>query len=103
MQLLLQAEDKMLQKWIEKSYDKHMSPKAQNEILQIMALKVLRGIASDIAESGYYNIMADASNIEQLVICMHWVDKEMTICEEYIGLMPVTQTNADKCSFASKM
>ena len=37
-----------------------------------MALKVLRGIASDIAESGYYSIMADettdASNIEQLVI-----------------------------------
>ena len=39
-----------------------------------MALKVLCGIASDIAESGYYSIMADessdASNIEQLVICI---------------------------------
>ena len=49
-----------------------MSPNAQNEILQIMALKVLCGIASDIAESGYYSIMADEStkesNIEQLVI-----------------------------------
>ena len=42
-----------------KSYDMHMSPNAQNEILQIMALKVLCGIASDIAESGYYRIMAD--------------------------------------------
>ena len=79
-----------------------MSPKAQNEILQIMALKVLRGIASDMAESGYYSIMADestdastdASNIEQLVICICWVDKEMTVCKEYIGLMPVAQTNA---------
>ena len=39
--------------------------------------------------------MADASNIEGLVICIHWVDKEMTVCEEYIGLMPVTQTEAD--------
>ena len=60
--------------WIEKSYDKHMSLNAQNEILQIMALKVLRGIASDIAESGYFSIMADestdASNFEQLVICI---------------------------------
>ena len=37
----------------------------------------------------------DASNIEQLVICICWVDKEMTVCEEYIGLMPVTQINAD--------
>ena len=37
-----------------------------------MAIKVLQGISSDIAESGYYSIMADestgASNIEQLVI-----------------------------------
>ena len=68
-----------------------------------MALKVLRGRASDIAESGYYTSMADetsdASNIEQLVICI-WVDKEMLIYEEYIGLMPVAQTNADTILFA---
>ena len=53
-----------------------MSPNAQNEMLQIiMALNVPCGIASDIAESGYYNIMADeftdASNIEQLVISIY--------------------------------
>ena len=81
-----------------KNLNKHMSPNAKNEILEIMALKVLRGTASDIAESGYYTSMADetsdASNIEQLVICI-WVDKEMIVCEEYIGLMPVAQTNAD--------
>ena len=39
--------------------------------------------------------LADANNIEQLVICTRWEDKEMTVCEEYIGLMPVAQTNAD--------
>ena len=46
--------DEVLQKWIEKSYDKHIGPNAQNEILQIIALKLLRGIASDIAISEYY-------------------------------------------------
>ena len=50
------------------------------------------------AESGYYCITADesidASNIEQLVICIHWVDKEMTVHDNYICLMPVAQTNA---------
>ena len=39
-------------------------------------MKVLHGIANNIAESGYYSIMADestdASNIEQLVICICW-------------------------------
>ena len=51
------------------------------------------------AESGYYCITADesidASNIEQLVICIHWVDKEMTVHDDHIVLMPVAQTNAD--------
>ena len=37
----------------------------------------------------------DVRNIEQLVICILLVDKEITVCKEYIGLMPVTQTNAD--------
>ena len=63
-----------------------------------LTLKVLCGIASDIAESGYYSIMADdstdTSNIEQLVICIFWVDK-MALCEEHIGLMPVAQLNTD--------
>ena len=57
------------------------------------------GEASDIAESGYYSIMADestdASNIEQPVICIHWVDNKMKVCEKYTGLTPVAQTNAD--------
>ena len=51
------------------------------------------------AESGYYNVMADEStgarNIEQLVICIYWMDKEMTVWEECIGLTPVAQINAD--------
>ena len=76
-----------------------MTLNAQNEVLQIMAPKVLRSIASDITESGYCSTMADestdVSNIEQLVICMLWMDKEITVCEEYIDLKPVTQTNAD--------
>ena len=80
-----------------KSYDKHVSPNGQNEILHIIALKVLCGIVSDIAKSGHYSIMADestgASNTEQLVICICWVDNEMTVCEEYGRIVP--QTNAD--------
>ena len=58
---------------------------------------MLHSIASDIAESGYYSIMddksTDASNIEQLVVIyICWVDEEKTVCEEYIALIPVTQT-----------
>ena len=44
----------------------------------------------------------DVSNIKQLLICICWVDKEMTVCEEYICLMPVAQTNADTIAFCIK-
>ena len=95
----------MLQKWIDKSYDKHKSPNAQNEILQINALQSLQGIASDIAESGYYNIMADesidASNIGQFEICICWVEKR--VCEEYISLMQLLRQMMIQLWFASNM
>jgi len=95
---------KRFKKWIENSYNKHISSDAQNEILQIMALKVLCGIASHIAESGYYSIMAgegtDASSMEQLVICIRWVDKEMTVHEDYIGLVTVAQKMQIQLYFA---
>ena len=34
-------------------------------------------------------------NNEQLVICIHWVDKERKVCQEYTGMLPVALTNAD--------
>ena len=102
---LLSADDyEILPKLIEKSYNKHMSLNAQNEIQQIMDLDMLRGIASGIAETGHYSIMADEStdvnNIDMLVICIHWLDKEITICEEYIGLIPVARIMQILLSFA---
>ena len=40
--LLRAKDDPALQKWIEKSYDRHMTPKAQNEILKLLTLRLLR-------------------------------------------------------------
>ena len=45
----------------------------------------------------------DASNIEQLKFAyVRWTGR-LSVREEYIGLMPVAQTNADTIVFASKM
>ena len=47
--VLLQVKHNLaLQKWIEKSYDCHMTTKAQNEILKLLTLRLLRKIAADI-------------------------------------------------------
>ena len=88
--LYLRAEDDPdLYKWIEKKYDKHISHHGQKEILEIMALKLLRGIASDIREADFFSIMADESsdvtNKEQLTLCIRWVDENLAIHEDYIG------------------
>ena len=42
---------------------------------------------------------SDASNIEQFVICICWLDKKKSVCEKYVGLMPVALTNADTIVF----
>ena len=55
-------------------------------------------MAADIRESKCYSILADeasdASNVEQLVLCLRWVTKDLIVEEDYIGLMPLDKANA---------
>ena len=38
---------------------------------------------------------ADVANIEQLVICIRWVDEQLNAHEEFIGLHPIPDTTAN--------
>ena len=38
---------------------------------------------------------SDSSNKEQLVICIRWVDTELEVHEDFIGLYEVDKTDAD--------
>ena len=96
----------MLLKWINKTYDRHITPKAQNEILKLLALKLLRKIATDIRSSGCYSILADeatdVSNTQQLVICIRWVTEGLIVEEDFIGLMALNKASAQKIAAAIK-
>ena len=76
-----------------KKANKYLSAVIQNELLQIMALVVLRKSASRISCSSFYSIMADEctdiSNKEQLVLCFRWVDEDLTVYEDFVGLYQV--------------
>ncbi|XP_048731003.1 uncharacterized protein LOC125648123 isoform X3 [Ostrea edulis] len=48
--------DPSILKWLEKKQDKFTSADIQNEMLQVMALKILRDVASNIRENGYFSI-----------------------------------------------
>lgn len=67
-------------------------------MLKIMAHKILRDIAQQISGK-WYTIMVDEttdlSNIEQMVLCLRYVDDNLDVNEEVIGLHSLESTSAD--------
>jgi len=70
-------DDSHLLDWMRNKANKYTSASIQNEMLHVMALKVLREVSACIRPSTFFTIMADettdASNREQVVICIRWV------------------------------
>ena len=70
----------------------------QNEILRIMALSILRDISSELAGK-WFTIMidetTDVSNAEQMVFCLRYVDANLEVHEQFIGLYNLERTNAE--------
>lgn len=68
---------------------KYTSPDIQNEILSIMALKVLREIVCQL-QSSVHTVMIDETtdilNTEQVVLVFRWVDNALSVHEEFVGL-----------------
>ena len=91
-------DDPRITEWLHKRSDKYTSPAIQNEILKIMALKIVCKIAVSLQGSDFFTIMADkttdASNKEQVVICMRWVDNDFEAHEEFIGMHVVDSIDA---------
>ena len=59
-------------------------------MMQIMALRVLGGVAENIQTVDLYSIMCDEAtdfkNVSELVVCLRWVDDELETHDEFIGL-----------------
>ena len=91
-------DDPQITEWLHKRSVKYTSPAIQNEILKIMALKIIRKIAVSLQGSDFFTIMAgetsDASNKEQVVICIRWVDNDFEAHEEFIGMHVVDSIDA---------
>ena len=78
---------------------KYTDHNIHNELLQIMTLNHLRRIAAMITEAGYFALEADevtdASNLEQVIVCLRWVDAQFEPHEDFIGLHHVLDITAD--------
>ena len=84
--------------WLNRRTDKYTFPMIQNEMLEVLALGVLREISENIQNAKFFTIMADepadVSIKEQLVVCIRWVDDKFVIHEDFIGMLPLPRTTA---------
>ena len=84
------------QQWV--SEGKYQSPEVVNELVEIMAHKVLRSLLSDIMSQQWFALLADEtrdiSNREQLVICLRYVTETNEVCEEVVGLQQLKNTTS---------
>ena len=76
-----------------------MSPEIVNECILLMSTNcVVRRILNKIHDVKFFAILADetrdAQNKEQLTTCIRWVDDQLDIHEDFIGLVHVEQSNA---------
>lgn len=92
-------DDPRILEWVKKKTDKYTSGDMQNEILKVMAMKVLRNVVHSIHASKFFAILVDettdSSNREQVVICLRWVDDAFEAHEEFIGVYQVDSITAN--------
>ena len=99
MQLLQLRKDDVpkLGAWLRRLQDRFTSPMIQNEVLEIMALIILRKISHNLGGK-LFSIMVDETtdicNTEQLVFCIRYVDSQLSSNEEFIGLHSLESTTA---------
>ena len=96
---LLAEENSEILDWLRRKDDKYISPVIQNQILEAIALCMLRNISENIQNATFFTIMADEtadiSNKEQLVVCICWVDENFAVHEDFISMYPLERTPAD--------
>ena len=102
---LRSIDDSKILEYLASKTDKYTSHQMQNEMLQVMALRILREICDLIRGAPFYSIMADkvtdSSNREQ-VVCLRWVDQHFEPHEKFVGLHAVDTVGSDRITAVLK-
>lgn len=98
--ILREEDNEGLKAWrTEKKINKYVHSTIQNEMMQIMALKILREIADNLRDSDFFTMMCDEAtdvkNVSELVVCLRWVDENLIAHDEFIGLKDMPSTDAE--------
>ena len=80
----------------------YLSPQIQNEIISIKAYDVLqRDLINEVKKAKFFTILADeveSHHVEQLPICVRFVDKPNDIREEFLEFGRCAQVNGESIS-----
>lgn len=85
--------------WLNRTADKYTSHEIQNELIAIIASRVIQDLVSDIQKAISFAIICDEytdiSNKEQLTICIRWVDDSLVAHEDFIGFIKIPNISAE--------
>ena len=91
--------DPVFTEWLKRKNNKYTSPEIQNEILKKLALTILRDVVESIKAVDFFSIMleesGDVSNMGQAVFRVRWIDENLTLYEDFLGLYEMEKTDAD--------
>ena len=90
---LRSKKDKSLAALLDKKTDKYVSHDVQNELLKVMALSVLRDVSREIHSSSFDTVMCDECT-DTSIICIRWVDSQLDVHEDIIGLYKIDDISA---------
>ena len=73
---------------MEKQRDKYFHKDVENEVIRLMAFRLLRDVVKDITNT-------DCSNHEQFVVCFRWVDKHYEAHEDFASISKIDTIKSD--------
>ena len=87
-----------LRRWLLKGQQTFLSPQVQNEILEMMARKVLGDVAAEVREAEYFSVIVDESTDvtrqEQVSVSARFIDKNYEPQELFLGFYSTEDTSA---------
>ncbi|XP_065195791.1 zinc finger MYM-type protein 1-like [Sycon ciliatum] len=94
---LTSSSDPAFAEWLQRKSSKYTGHDMQNEILQVMAHRILRGIIEEM-QGQFFTVMVDettdSSTIEQMTAVFRWVDDQLEPHEEFIGMYALEKADA---------
>ena len=91
-------QDGKLNEWMKRKSSRYTSHEIQNEILQVMAMQILRHITSNLQTTKFTVMVdetSDVSTIEQVVLVFRWVDSSLEVHEDFVGLYETASITSD--------